>query len=176
MFSEGKENTERDMLKPHKTWDNYFTRPRWLQAGLHLYRDIVLHLEWYKTSTRWTPNPASHTQTLAEDGDYERGLNHSLLDSKCQRLELIKSQLWALSQNHASFPLHTAVTSNKPTSALQFTMVQLPNSVTKKMLSSSPPWWLQVWSYRWGTDVTQPPEKELERQRGKQPLQSVEAD
>lgn len=138
MFSEGKENTERDMLKPHKTWGNYFTGPRWLQAGLHLYRDIVLHLEWYKTSTRWTPNPASHTQTLAEDGDYERGLNHSLLDSKCQRLELIKSQLWALSQNHASFPLHTAVTSNKPTSALQFTTVQLPNSVTKKMLSSSP--------------------------------------
>lgn len=32
MFSEGKENTGRDVLKPHKTWDNYFTGPGWLQV------------------------------------------------------------------------------------------------------------------------------------------------
>ena len=92
------------------------------------------HLEWYMTSTKWTPNPASHTQTLAEHGGYERGLNHSLLIFKCQCLELIKSQ----PANPFIESSCTAVTSNKPMSALKFTTVHLPNSVTKKTLSGFP--------------------------------------
>lgn len=42
MFSEGKENTERDILKPCKTSVNYFTEPQWLQAGLYLCDDAIL--------------------------------------------------------------------------------------------------------------------------------------